>query len=109
MPSPAIQYPETLDELRGIVAASLVDDGLDIDRANTVSWKVVERVRGAWGGQKIYIPTGKAVETEKMRREVLARWNGKNTRELCEELGVTEGRLRQLHSEARATNAPTLF
>ena len=104
-----IQYPETLDELRGIVVAALVDRGDDVGKALSAAVDIVERVRGAWGGQKIYIPTGKSIETEKMRREVLARWNGKNTRELCDELGVTESRLRQLHQEARVGTAPQLF
>ena len=96
----AVQYPEILEELRAIVAATLVDKGIDTGAADGASHEVVQRVRKAWGGGNIYIPRGVSMDVEMLRREVQARWNGTNTRELSHELGITERRLRQLAAEA---------
>lgn len=105
----APQYPEILIELTAIVAATLVDEGVDAGEAGGLSRAVVERVRKAWGGQKIYVPSGKSADVDRMRRDISARWDGTNTRDLCREFGISESRLRQLVDEARARAAPTLF
>jgi Mor family transcriptional regulator len=103
---PSIAYPQVLEELRAIVAATVVDEEIDIDVAYSLSRAVVERVRKAWGGQKIYVPVGTAIDVEIRRREIVRRWNGTNTRELCRELGISESRLRQLYEQGRAGPAP---
>jgi Mor family transcriptional regulator len=109
MPDIAPQYPEILVELTAIVAATLVDEGVDAGDAHGLSRAVVERVRKAWGGQKIYVPSGKSADVDRMRREIGERWNGTNTRELCAEFGISESRLRQLVDEWRSRKAPQLF
>lgn len=105
MSDAAPQYPETLVELTAIVAATLVDEGVDAGAAHSLSRAVIERVRKALGGQKIYIPSGRSADVERMRREIFARWDGTNTRELCREFGISESRLRQLYGEAKSRAA----
>ncbi len=101
MNQPAIQYPETLEQLRAIVAAALDGAGADAALTARVSEDVVQRVRKEWGGGSIYIPRGTSMDVEAMRRIIAARWDGTNTRDLSHELGITERRLRQLAAEAQ--------
>lgn len=95
------QSPGIHLELSGIVAATLVDEGVDPGQAQALSQAIVERVRNKWGGQQLYFPRAKFT-VEYMRAEAARRWNGQNTRELCEELGVSSSRLRQLVDESLA-------
>lgn len=91
------QLPEGLAQLAAIVEATLVDEGVEPVRALTLSRVVTERIRRGLGGT--YIPR-KSIEY--VRREIARRWDGNNTRDLCDEFGVGERRLRQLAEEGRA-------
>jgi len=108
MADASAQYPEFLVEMTAIVAATLVDEGVDAEAACKLSDAIVERVRKALGGQKFYVPSGRSIDVERMRQDLARRWDGTNTRELCREYGITESRLRQCVDEARA-KAPQLF
>lgn len=108
MAESALPVPEILVELTAIVAATLVDEGVDAGAAQGHAHAVIERIRRALGGQKIYIPSGKSIDVERMRQDIARRWDGTNTRELCREFGISESRLRQCADEARA-QAPQLF
>ncbi len=94
------QYPEALAEFAALVAATLIDEGVAVDSAQSLSRAITERVRLILGGT--YIPRGISVDVERVRRDIALRWNGTNTRELCLEHGISERRLRQL----AAKNAP---
>lgn len=99
---PNQQYPEALVELAAIVDATLIDGGVEADLAHKLSQAVAGRVRVAWGGHRIYIRSSKFT-VDYMRSEIARRWDGTNTktRELCDELEISESRLRQLANEAR--------
>lgn len=107
MNQPAIQYPEILEELHALATAVLVEKGLAPPVAEEVAHAIAQRVRKEWGGSSIYIPRGTSMDVEEMRRIIAARWDGKNTRDLSHELGITERRLRQL--AVAAQNFPLGF
>ena len=97
----ADNYPEILAEHAAVVAATLVDEGIDIAQAQSLARAVTERVRIALGG--CYIPRGTFLDIDRMRQDIAARWNGSNTRELCREYGITERSLRRYAEQARKT------
>ena len=95
--------PPFVDQLAAIITASLIDDGLvNADTARVAAASIIERLRRGFAGQACYISAGKQESVERMRQVVLERWDGRNTRLLCNQLGVTESRLRQLREEALA-------
>jgi len=97
------KYPAMLEELAGIIAASLIEDsGMPPERAAVPARGAVERLRrSSLAGLKVYIPRGKSYETERMRREIGERWDGRNTRELCKEFGISETWLRELYDQSQ--------
>ena len=97
----ADNYPEILSEHATVVAATLVDEGIDIAQAQALARAVTERVRIALGG--CYIPRGTFLDIDRMRQDIGQRWNGSNTRELCREYGITERSLRRYAEQARKT------
>lgn len=88
-------YPALLEELASKVAQVLVERGIDPALARDAGRDCAEFVRRDWGGQKIYIQMGKSYEVARRDREIAARWNGRNTRELCVEFGVSETAVRR--------------
>ena len=98
-------YPEFLEELSAKIAAFLVDRGFDATLAQELGADCAEYVRRDWGGQRIYIPTGKEFELGQRDRDLAARWNGRNTRELCIEFRITETHLRRVVAAFRAQEA----
>ena len=99
MAEPALNsdYPEVLSEMVGIVQATLVDEGFDCAVAGGLALSIVERVRSTLGG--CYLPSGTAVDIERIRAGVAQRWNGRNTRELCREYSISERTLRRYAKE----------
>ncbi len=91
-----IEYPEILSDLAHHVSESLVKDGVAKRQAETVAKSAAERVSQHWGGQLVYIPTGAAFRRAKRNLEIIKKWNGRNSLELCREYGLTRARLYQI-------------
>lgn len=99
-PAQSESYPELLDWLAAKVTSILVEHGIDAQLARTTGRRCAECCRHDWGGHKIYIPMAKSYDKERRDREIAARWNGKNTRELCVEFEVSETTVRRAAAEA---------
>jgi Mor family transcriptional regulator len=98
MPSDPAQsetYPELLVWLAAKIAASLIERGIDATLAEDAGRYCAECLRRDWGGYKTYLPMGKSYDKELRDREIAARWNGRNTRELCAEFEVSETTIRR--------------
>lgn len=97
-----LKYPEIYDELAAILAASLVEEGAATpDVAKSVARRFVERLRRSpLAGMKHYFPRGKFLDVAHVREQIGRRWDGTNTRELCNEFEISETWLRELHAQA---------
>lgn len=95
---------EVLAEMVAIAQAALVDNGIEVLAARDLSHTITERIRLGLGGS--YIPRGKSMDVNRIRLDILTRWNGDNTHMLCQEHGISERRLRQLNEEARRDANP---
>lgn len=93
-----MQY-EIYDDLERTLRRSCEEVGLDDATIERLVAVIVDAMRRAYGGQEIYFPR-RRYRPEHMRDIVAARWTGRNTRELCRELEVSESRLRALAAEA---------
>lgn len=94
-------YPDLLEELSAKIASLLAERGIDAAVAADAGRHCAEFVRRDWGGQKIYIPMGKSYDVSRRDREIAARWNGKNTRELCVEYRMSETNIRRIAGNLR--------
>ena len=94
-PTQSESYPELLEWLAAKVAAILTERGFDAKRAADVGQHCAESLRREWGGYKLYIPMAKSYDKERRDREIAARWDGTNTRELCVEFEVSETTIRR--------------
>ncbi len=56
---PAQKYPEILEDLAAKLAALLIEENIEPDRARNIAFRHAEQVRRDWGGQKLYIPIRK--------------------------------------------------
>lgn len=104
MPSDPVQseaYPQLLDEVAAKIASLLAERGIDAALARDVGRGCAEFMRRDWGGQKIYIPNGESYDRERRDHEIAVRWNGRNTRELCVEFGVSETTIRRAATKPR--------
>jgi len=99
-PAQSEAYPELLEWLAAKVASILIERGIDAPLARDAGRQCADRFRHDWGGNKIYIPMAKSYDKERRDREIAARWNGRNTRELCVEFEVSETTIRRAAAEA---------
>lgn len=93
--------PDLLSELAAKLAALLIEEGLPRERAHALGRKAADFVRRDWGGQKIYIPMGQALDISERDQEIARRWHGRNTLEICREFGISEPHLRRIVAAVR--------
>ncbi len=82
-------YPELLADLRTTLAASLLADGIDEDKARRVSHNAAETIRKAWGGQMIYIGKGYFFELSARDEDIWAKFTGHNHKQLCRDYEIS--------------------
>ncbi|MCB1872002.1 MAG: DNA-binding protein [Gammaproteobacteria bacterium] len=81
---------EILDDLHDRIthyAESKAD--MSSEEAINLANGLVEYILHSWGGQNIYIPISKSVNTSAIRREIVKKFNGSNQRQLAHEFGVS--------------------
>lgn len=78
------------------------------DDCEPIALVVTERIRSYWGGCQIYIPMGRCLEVSKKSKEIEARFNGRNTRELCRCYGLTQRHLYRVVNQIRAARREKL-
>lgn len=86
--------------LREELAAAAVCHG--VERVEDLTDALVTRVVRRLGGANLYVPVRRIVEREKLGREVLAHFNGRNTRELARRFGISVRQVQRLLLSARA-------
>ncbi|SEF29800.1 Mor transcription activator family protein [Variovorax sp. NFACC27] len=74
--------------------------GIAVPEAAAAS--LVERILHRLGGMHIYVPRKTAREREKMHKEIVRRFNGRNLADLAKEYGMTARHARRIISEAVA-------
>lgn len=70
--------------------------GLDLQRAKSVSEKVVCRLAEQFGGRQIYISAHRRNALIKRDRLIRSRYNGRNGHELCRRYDISRTRLYQI-------------
>lgn len=94
--SDSAKYPVFHEDLAAKLAALLIGEGLPGDRAHALARRHVDDVRRDWGGMKVYIPMGRDIDNAARNAEIVRRWNGRNTAELCREYRISEPHLRRI-------------
>jgi Mor family transcriptional regulator len=95
-----VKSPEFLEYIAANLAALLTDEGLSVERARSIARRHVDKMRRDWRGAKVYIPMGRYLDKSERDVEIARRWNGRNTRELCREFGISEVHLRRIAASA---------
>lgn len=91
-----------LREIADRFGERFIEHGVEVRLAVGLATEAVELIRREWGGQPQYIPKGVSHDVQMKRRDIAARWTGRNTRELCKRYGITERQLRRLAAEGKA-------
>jgi len=95
-------YPELLADLADQVAARLVDNGVEIERAADIGLAIAEHVRTNWSGQSLYLPKGVQYDITRRDLEIFERFNGTNHEPLAREYNLTVMRIYQIVKAVRA-------
>ena len=95
------EYPEVLQDLADNITEFLIESGEEPLDAAKMGIRVAERLRVHCGGQKIYIPKATQYVCFQRDQEIFDKWNGVNTRELCNEYSITDTRLYQIIARVR--------
>lgn len=95
------ELPEALESLRATLERLLRRHGVPAPRAAQIAADTTEEFRREWGGMEVYIPKGLHARVERRNREILARYDGANARELCREHNISLAQLRRILAAAR--------
>lgn len=97
--------PELTPDMREVALtlfAALLDGGAPAAGAAQLAAEQVQRLSDELGGSAVYIPRGLMVRLGARDREMVARFTGRNYRELARDYGLTEMRVRRIISSAYA-------
>jgi Mor family transcriptional regulator len=86
-------YPEILTDLREIIAAIALEEGVASELANKIAYTATEKIRRDWGGIPTYIPKGVKHENSRRDIEIFKKFTGHNHSALCREYGLTLPRI----------------
>lgn len=100
MPASA-SYPELFEDLIAKLSPALKKCGVAGEHIPRITIVVVDLIRREWGGSTVYVPIGVSFNADEMAQRVYAKWNGRNTRELSTELGVSGRRINQLYERGK--------
>lgn len=100
--TPPEGYPPLLTDIAEFVAQSLVENGIERERAALIAFGAAEEVRAQYGGQQSYIPVGKDFEMSRKEQEIFAKCNGRNYDQLAREYGMSVVWVRQLEKRGKA-------
>lgn len=101
---PPESYPELLGDVLTAMQQELHAEGLDVTSSNDIAWRVTEKVRDAWGGQLVYIPSGSKYDAIRRYEAIWQAFNGHNHAELARKFGVSEQTIYNAIGEMRKRN-----
>ncbi len=85
--------------LREELTAAAVCHG--VERVEDLTEALVSRVVQRLGGFTVYVRTPRVMERERLAKEVRAKFNGRNTRELARRFGVSVRQVQRVLSNQR--------
>ena len=85
--------------LREELAAAALCHG--VERVEDLTEALVTRVVQRLGGANIYVPVSRIIERRKLGQEIVAHFNGRNTRELARRFGISVRQVQRLLLSAR--------
>jgi len=86
--------------LREELAAAAICHG--VERVEDLTEALVTRVVQRLGGANIYVPVSRIIERRKLGQEIVAHFNGRNTRELARRFGISVRQVQRLLLGARS-------
>lgn len=86
--------------LREELAAAAICHG--VERVEDLTEALLTRVVQRLGGANIYVPVSRIIERRKLGQEIVAHFNGRNTRELARRFGISVRQVQRLLLGARA-------
>ena len=90
------RWPELLEELSAVIAASLERMGHKKEKAQVDAKRLVRELGTHFGGRTFYLPTGENIGMAERDAEILRLNNGANTIELARKYGISERRVQQI-------------
>lgn len=98
-------YPEELELIAMAVAEAVEGLGVGRPEALAIGLAAAERVRAAFGGFRIYIPTGRTFESDARRAAIYAGWKGGTTvTALARQHDLSEEAVRGIIAKMRKAN-----
>lgn len=85
--------------LREELAAAAICHG--VERVEDLTEALVSRVVQRLGGVQVYVPARRIVQRDKLGQELVAHFNGRNTRELARRFGISVRQVQRLLLSAR--------
>ncbi len=102
----AWQHYELYAELHATVAASLIKNGIEKERANQASLAVVDAIAHLWAGQQISYPIGFRVRAQARDEEIYRRKNaGEHTNELARAFRMSQRGIGKAYRRAQLRHA----
>lgn len=84
-------YPDALARIAECLYLSLCDQAPGDAQAHArLALVLSEGLRAEFGGAQIYLPKGQGYELSERDRQILARFNGRNLRQLAHDFGVSD-------------------
>lgn len=80
--------------LREELAAAAICHG--VERVEDLTEALVTRVVQRLGGANIYVPVSRIIERRKLGQEIVAHFDGRNTRELARRFGISVRQVQRL-------------
>ena len=80
--------------LREELAAAAICHG--VERVEDLTEALLTRVVQRLGGANIYVPVSRIIERRKLGQEIVAHFNGRNTRELARRFGISVRQVQRL-------------
>ena len=102
-PSVSSNKLDPIAVLREELAAAAVCHG--VERVEDLTEALVSRVVQRLGGVQVYVPARRIVQRDKLGQELMAHFNGRNTRELARRFGISVRQVQRLLLSARSTTS----
>lgn len=97
------EWPKTLALYVDTMAATLIREGVDIERATRLAERCTLALALAKGGGNVYLPIGEKLRHAARNRRIFLEWRGNNYAELMAKYHIgTERRLQQIVAEQAA-------
>lgn len=95
------EYPELLEDMAAQLRLQLVAHSLPGCAADEIARAITEHIRHHFGGQTIYVPTGRWFDARQEWELIWAKFNGKNVTDLARSFNKTESQIYSILRQMR--------